>query len=127
MDEALIRRITEEVIAILMANGVKVKPSSEEPSACFSGSNKGIAERCSTGIAERCSTGLSCGRTTGCTLQNADRREIYEGKLITEETAIALSRTCAGSIRISKKTIVTPSAWDIFRKNKVNVEREGIE
>ena len=119
MDEALIRRITEEVIAILMANGVKVKPSSEEPSACFSGSNKGIAERCSTG--------LSCGRTTGCTLQNADRREIYEGKLITEETAIALSRTCAGSIRISKKTIVTPSAWDIFRKNKVNVEREGIE
>lgn len=46
-----------------------------------------------------------------------------EGQLITEAIAIDLVKTGETEITLPKSAIITPSAWDVFTKNKVNVTK----
>lgn len=102
MDEALIKRITEEVIAVLIASGVTVRPGSGCSAPSCSEQNPSAAEVCA--------------------VQQAPCQEVFTEQLITEAAARTLCRRCGCEVRISKKTIVTPSAWDVFKENKVKVE-----
>ncbi len=44
--------------------------------------------------------------------------------LVTEQTARCLVKQCSGSLMLSKRTILTPSAIDVFRQARICIERE---
>lgn len=44
-------------------------------------------------------------------------------RLITEAAAIKLIEGCEGRIQVPANAIITPSAWDVFSRNKIDVIR----
>ena len=53
----------------------------------------------------------------GSGMPNADR-------LITEDKALSMISDCDGTVCLCKNAIVTPSAWDVFERQKIKVIRQ---
>lgn len=105
MDEALIQIITEEVLAALAARGISVRKST---GSCASSGSK------PEGAVSKCGSIPLQGGCTEC-------RE----RLITEAVAASLCRDGICEVCILNNALVTPSAWDVFKGNKVKVSRNG--
>lgn len=56
--------------------------------------------------------------------QEAKKEPVEIPKLVTEQVARRLIAQCQGSLTLSRKTILTPSAMDVFRQSGICIERE---
>ena len=105
MDEALIQIITEEVLKALAARGISVRKST---GSCASSCSK------PEGSVNKCGNISPQGGRASC-----------KERLITEAVAASLCKGGICEVCIADNTLVTPSAWDVFKENKVKVSRNG--
>lgn len=102
MDEALVRRIAEEVIETLTSIIVKV-----------------VEE-----YLRQTNGGCTVVQTEPAPAAPMSAEEEYHSRLITEKQAVALMKESYGKVWIRRDAIVTPAAWDIFIRNKIEVIRK---
>lgn len=80
-----------------------------------------LAALAARGISVRKSTAVSkCGN-----ISSQGGRAACKERLITEAVAASLCKDGICEVCIADNTLVTPSAWDVFKENKVKVSRNG--